>query len=199
MKKIYCFALISCLFFAPYMKAETQIHRIVERTGDIFQFLPLAAAIYALSIRDYEGIKELAIGFGSTMGVVLVSKQALHAISKKDSNLVQFAKRPNGSNFEGFPSGHTASAFSAVGFLQKRYGWKLALPTAILASFVGYSRVLAQKHTPFQVIAGAILGFSASYLASSKYIDPSKHAISFDSTDDIRGRTKYTVRYSYSF
>ncbi|MCE3046514.1 phosphatase PAP2 family protein [Helicobacter sp. faydin-H17] len=199
MKKICCLVLFSCLFFVQNIKAETQAHRIIERTGDIFQFLPLAAAIYALSIKDYEGIKELAIGFGSTMGAVLISKQVLHAISKRDSNLVQFAKRPNGSNFQGFPSGHTASAFSAVGFLQKRYGWKLALPAAILASFVGYSRILAQKHTPFQVVAGAMLGFSVSYLVSSKYIDPSKHTISFDSTDDIRGRAKYAVRYSYFF
>lgn len=191
-----CFVFVFCMSF---LHGRNKSVEVIEGIGDFLQFLPAVAAIYALHIKDYEGLKELAIGFGSTLGVVILSKQSLQAISKKNPQLVSFAERPDGSNFEGFPSGHTASAFSAVGFLQKRYGWKFGLPTAILATFVGYSRIQARKHTAFQVVAGAMLGFGISYLVSSKYIDPQKHRISFDASEDVRGRLKHTVSYSHYF
>ncbi|WP_051420616.1 phosphatase PAP2 family protein [Helicobacter pametensis] len=197
MRRFQIFCLIAVL--ASGLQASNKSVQVVEGIGDMLQFLPAIAAIYALHIKDYEGLKELAIGVGSTLGTVIISKQALHAISKKDPNLVRFAERPNHSNFEGFPSGHTASAFSAVGFLQKRYGWKFGLPTAILATFVGYSRIYARKHTPFQVVAGAMLGFGVSYLVASKYIDPTKHNLSMDTQTDIRGRSQYSIRYSHFF
>ena len=185
--------------FSLSLQASNRAIYIIEKVGDVLQFMPAIAAIYSLSIRDYEGLKELAIGFGSTLGVVLISKESLQAISKKYPTQVLFSQRPSGSNFKGFPSGHTASAFSAVGFLQKRYGWKFALPTAILGAFVGYSRIQAQKHTAFQVVAGAMLGFAVSYLAASKYIDPSRHTLSFDMQENLRGDSNYLVQYSHYF
>lgn len=168
------------------LQASDQSIRTIETMGDIFQFLPAFSAGYALYTRDYEGLREFAIGFGTTMGIVLISKGLFQAISKKSPNSIYFAKRPNSANFQGFPSGHTASAFSAAGFLQKRYGWKLSLPAAILATFTGYSRIKAKKHTVFQVIAGAMLGFSTSYLSASKWLDPSKEKISFEAGKHYR-------------
>lgn len=181
------------------LQASNKTTRVIEKAGDVLQFVPVIAAVYSLSIKDYEGLKEFAIGLGSTLGLVLVSKQSLQAISKKYPTQVLFSQRPNASNFQGFPSGHTASVFSTAGFLQKRYGWKFALPTAILGAFVGYSRIQAKKHTPFQVVAGAMLGFATSYLAASRYIDPNKHILSFDTKEHPRGTLSYRMHYSYFF
>lgn len=192
--KISCFAFLFCFS----LQASDQSVRTIETLGDIFQFLPAFGAGYALYIKDYEGLKELAIGFGTTMGVVLISKGLLQTISKKSPDFAYFARRPNGANFQGFPSGHTASAFSAVGFLQKRYGWRFSLPVAVLATFTGYSRIKAKKHTTLQVITGAMLGFSISYLSASKWIDPSKEQISFD-IENTNDQTRYALKYSRMF
>lgn len=192
--KATCLIFSFCLFL--HVSASEQSTRTIESLGDLLQFLPIFSAGYAWYLQDYEGLKELAIGFGATMGVVLISKGLLQSISKKSPDSVYFARRPNGANFQGFPSGHTASAFSAVGFLQKRYGWKLSLPVAILATFTGYSRIKAQKHTSLQVIAGAMLGFTASYLSASKWIDGNKEQISLEFQEE---QNKYMFKYSRFF
>lgn len=140
--------------------------------GDIFQFLPLFAATYSLAIQDYKGLGQLAIGTGSTLAVTLASKYTFSAIAQYHPNLATISKRPDNTGYNGFPSGHTASAFSAAGFIQRRYGWKLGVPTTVLATLVGISRVTAKRHTVTQVIAGAILGYGLSYLVTSKYNNP---------------------------
>lgn len=137
--------------------------------GDIFQFLPLFAATYSLAIQDYKGVGQLAIGIGSTLAVTFATKYTFSEIAKSHPNLATISKRPDNTGYNGFPSGHTASAFSAAGFMQRRYGWKLGVPTTVLATLVGVSRVYAKRHSITQVIAGAILGYGLSYLVSSKY------------------------------
>lgn len=78
-------------------------------------------------------------------------------------------ERPNGENFNSFPSGHTSISFTSAGFLQKRYGWKTGLPAYLIASYVGYSRIKAKKHDKWDVIAGAIIGIGFSYLFTKPY------------------------------
>lgn len=167
--------------------------------SDVLQFLPALSASYSLAIKDYEGLKELAIGFGTTIGVTLISKASLNALAKKYPQKLQIALRPNHANYEGFPSGHTSSAFSAAGYMQRRYGWKWRVPMSLLATLTGISRVVANKHTPVQVIAGAMLGFGVSYLVASRYIDPSIDRISFKHSKDIRQRETYSLSYAHSF
>lgn len=195
---------LSCLFLGLYLCfsplcASESIRKAFDDLSDILQLLPAFSATYALAKEDYEGLKELAIGFGATMGVTYTFKLSLNALAKKYPTQLAFAQRPNGGAFHGFPSGHTASAFSAVGFMQKRYGWKWGLPTFFLGALTGVSRVIAQKHTSFQVVAGAMIGFTLSYLVSSKYIDPSKERIAFNRTSDVRDRSIYTLSYTRSF
>lgn len=139
--------------------------------GDIFAFLPAMAAVYTLTQEDYDGLIYLGIGTGSTMAITLAIKYSFVAISKNNPNLARISRRPNGVEYEGFPSGHTSSAFSAAGFMQKRYGFKWGLPTTILASLVGISRMTSKRHTPIQVFAGAVLGYSISYFVTGKRDD----------------------------
>lgn len=188
--KVICF-----VFFLHFsLQASEQSTRAIEIMGDIFQFLPAFGGGYALYLQDNQGLKEFAIGFGTTMGIVVLSKTLLQKLGKKSPHAVYFAKRPKGGNFEGFPSGHTASAFSAVGFLQKRYGWQFSLPALILATFTGYSRIKAQKHTTLQVITGAMLGFTTSYLSASKWINPQQESITF-----AIDQKRYILQYSRLF
>lgn len=181
------------------LQASESVRKAFDDLSDILQLLPAFSATYALAKEDYEGLKELAIGFSATMGVTYTFKLSLNALAKKYPTQLAFAQRPNNGSFDGFPSGHTASAFSAAGFMQKRYGWKWGLPTFLLATLTGVSRVLAEKHTPFQVVAGAMIGFSINYLVSSKYIDPTKERIALNRTTDIRDRSVYRISYTRAF
>ncbi|OBV28514.1 hypothetical protein BKN38_03280 [Helicobacter sp. CLO-3] len=136
-----------------------------ETWGDVFSFLPLMAGAYSLARQDYEGVVQLALGAGTTLAITYASKYTFVGISQASENAAGISRRPNNSaRFDGFPSGHTSSAFSAAGFLQKRYGWKLGVPATILATSVGVSRVVSEWHTSVQVIAGALLGYGVSYL-----------------------------------
>jgi len=65
--------------------------------------------------------------------------------------------RPDASDKQSFPSGHTFASFSGASFLARRYGPKAGLPAFVAAGFVGYSRVHGQKHYLDDVIAGASL------------------------------------------
>ncbi len=68
-----------------------------------------------------------------------------------------------------FPSGHTSTTFQSASFIQRRYGWKYGIPAYALAAFTGYSRINAQKHDGWDVLAGAVVGIGSSYLFTTPY------------------------------
>lgn len=162
MKKI----LFSLFFiFTVSLYAKTDYFKLY---GNIFQFLPAMAGIYTLVEQDYEGLAYLAIGTASTLAITFAIKYSFVGISKTKPKWAGISLRPNGIEYEGFPSGHTSSAFSAAGFMQRRYGWTWGLPTTILASLVGISRITSKRHTPLQVLVGAALGYSVSYFITKE-------------------------------
>ena len=77
--------------------------------------------------------------------------------------------RPNNNGERAFPSGHTSTTFQSAAFIQKRYGWKYGIPAYALAGFTGYSRINAQKHDGWDVLAGAVIGIGSSYLFTTPY------------------------------
>ena len=77
--------------------------------------------------------------------------------------------RPNLSNNQSFPSGHTAGAFSGAAFLDMRYGWEFGLPAYALALFTGYSRVQAHKHFADDVISGMSIAILSSAMWTSPF------------------------------
>ena len=43
-------------------------------------------------------------------------------------------ERPDQSNHQSFPSGHSVSAFATAGVLQRHYGWKAGIPATVIAA-----------------------------------------------------------------
>lgn len=130
----------------------------VETAGDVLiALLPGSALTYTLIEQDKNGTLEFAKGFMFNE----ISTRLLKGIIRKE--------RPDGSNFNSFPSGHTSVAFQSASFIQKRYGWEYGLPAYALAGFVGYSRIQADKHDIIDVVAGMILGIGSTYLFTSSY------------------------------
>jgi membrane-associated phospholipid phosphatase len=76
-------------------------------------------------------------------------------------------ERPDGSDRESFPSGHTSRAFAYAAASRRNLeatqlarGWQIGLTAGFetLAIGTGWARIEAQKHYPSDVLAGAALG-----------------------------------------
>lgn len=80
-------------------------------------------------------------------------------------------RRPDRSDDKSFPSGHTSASFAAAATLEKRYGWRAGFPALAVATFVGFSRVQADKHHVHDVLAGALIGGAGGWLLTSRRDD----------------------------
>ncbi|NOZ25918.1 MAG: phosphatase PAP2 family protein [Nitrospirae bacterium] len=123
-----------------------------ERAGDIlFVLIPAAAYGTAFFLDDNEGEAQFLRSLVASSGVTLALKLAVNK------------ERPDGSGDDSFPSLHTSVAFQGAAFIQKRYGWRYAIPVYAGAVFTGYSRVHARKHYAVDVAAGAAVGILSGY------------------------------------
>lgn len=129
---------------------------ILEDTGDVLQIaLPLTAGITTIIKKDWQGTKQLALSYGTS----IIVTHSLKRIIRKE--------RPEGRNlFDAFPSGHTTSAFSGASFIQHRYGWKYGKWAYLLAAIVGVSRMEGPDgwHDIWDVLAGATVGIGSTYI-----------------------------------
>lgn len=122
---------------------------------DFLQFSPIVAA-YSLDAFGVKSKTDLANrtaillkGEVLTLGSVFVMKSLIHE------------NRPDSSNSQSFPSGHTAQAFAAATFLSEEYKDRFSwMPYAAygLASTVGVFRMVNNKHYISDVLFGAGLG-----------------------------------------
>lgn len=160
------------LFFSPLAHADRT--NDIERAGDIIQIaIPAIAYGSTFYMDDPEGRSQFYKGFATNFAVTHGLK---HAINKE---------RPNGGDHS-FPSGHTSAAFQGASFIHKRYGAKYAIPAYVGATFVGYSRIQADKHDTTDVIAGATLGTLSSWYFTTEYKNTT---VSLNASPDYYGFT----------
>ena len=119
--------------------------------------LPLAALGMTFINKDREG----RVQFSKSIGLNTLAIAALKDTVDKE--------RPNGNCCDAFPSGHTSTAFVSAAFMHHRYGFRIAIPAYVVATFVGYARVEANKHFAEDVIAGAAIGFLSSRFLTTRY------------------------------
>lgn len=140
----------------------------IESVGDVTQMVPLAAGLgFSLGARDWQGAKQLTWSGLTTFGAVHLIKQTTDKY------------RPDGSNPESFPSGHTAASFAGAAFIQQRYGPKWGIPALVTASYTAYSRVRAQKHFTDDVVSGMSIALFSNWLFV-KPADPDRAARNAD-------------------
>lgn len=96
------------------------------------------------------------------------------------------------------PSGHAGGSFSAAGFVYYRYGWKPALPLIGLGIITDASRVVARKHSVWQVLAGSAIAWGVAWIFTTPY-KPRKLLITPDIGTDIAGKATYGLSLSYSW
>jgi len=129
----------------------------IKKIGDALLVL-ISSTAYGttLYLDDKEGQKEFYKSFTTNAGITYGLKYGVNR------------KRPNGEDYS-FPSGHTSTTFQGATFVHKRYGLKYAIPLYLEATFVGYSRVHADKHYLSDVLAGAVIGGLSSFYFTTDY------------------------------
>ena len=144
--------LLAALFCSAHAAADTGLS---WKNGSnlLAMGLPALAAGSAWGQGDTEGFKQLTLSMVTTVGAAEALKLSVHSM------------RPDGSDNKSFPSAHTAVAFAAVSFMDKRYGEQISSVTPwlyVAAGMTGVARVQANKHHWRDVVAGGALGWGAS-------------------------------------
>jgi len=156
MHKPVTLATLLLLALAPRARADST--ETVEEIGDVIQFaIPITAAVVPTVKRDWNGLFQFGLSFGSTVGTVGIGK------------LVFDKRRPNEANKLSYPSGHSAASFSGAAFLQSRYGAAYGIPAYAAAAFVGYSRIQADQHYGDDVLAGASIALLYNWTFTRRY------------------------------
>jgi membrane-associated phospholipid phosphatase len=120
--------------------------------------IPLAAGgVALLHDWDWQGVEQLTVDTGLTVGTALLLKQIVRE------------QRPDKSDFHSFPSDTAALAFAPASFLWDRYGWQYGLPAYLAAGYVGYERVHSKQHHWYDVAASAAIGWGYSRLITTKF------------------------------
>ena len=191
------FMQFSLVFFIyappPVYTQENQF----EQFGDAFRFLPVYVMVVSLAMEDYEGMGQLVLGTLSTQLVVEGLKYSFESVHNGGHPL-KWAKRPCCEDWKGMPSGHSAGAFSAAGYVYYRYGWKSALPVGGLAVLTAASRVEAKKHSILQVSVGAIIAWGFAWLFTSEY-QPKNTMILPSIDSDRQGNTSVSLSVMHRF
>ena len=148
MKVIFLFL---TLLFASPVRAQV-LH-------DVAQYVPLGAAV-GLEYCGVEACHPLrervaltATAFTALTGVAGVMKLTISE------------KRPDGSDWRSFPSGHAARAFAGAELVRSEYGLEWGLAAYGVATIVGVMRVAGDHHYVHDVVAGAAVGVAAARLA----------------------------------
>ncbi len=144
----------------------------IRQAGDILQILNPVVVGY-LSTGE-KGLGHFGIQYGQSMLLVGVGKWA----GKKWE--YHGSQRPNNGAYNGMPSGHTMSAWSAAAY-HRTYSTQhreLVVPLYAAAIFTGASRVISKRHTVPQVLAAAVL--SEMTIAINSRMDWSKTYAYYD-------------------
>ena len=139
---------------------------------DWLQYAPAAAML---------GIKAAGVKGRSSWGRMLVSdafSAGLMAIAVNSLKYTCRVIRPDGSQRNSFPSGHTATAFMTATMLHKEYGHRspwYSIGGYVAATVTGVTRQLNNRHWMSDIMVGAGIGILATefgyYLADLIFKD----------------------------
>src|SRR5262249_7556683 len=76
--------------------------------------------------------------------------------------------RPNGGMYS-FPSGHAAATFALAAVVERHLGYRLALPTIAIATYVATSPLHDNVHYLSDVIFGAAVGTAAGWTVVGRH------------------------------
>ncbi len=184
LSRLYQFVLIISVAFQLGAQniQEPVPSKPIQTAGDVILFaLPAITLSTTIITNDKEGVWQFSKGLLLTEAITYALKLS---ISKS---------RPDLSDHNSFPSGHTSTTFHSAGFIHRRYGFKYGIPMYLLAGFTAASRINSNKHDIIDVIAGAAIGLGSNLLFTSKY-QREHFRFSFSGTDNT-----YQIGLTFKF
>lgn len=154
---------------AARMSIDTDIHTLRNMVApsfcyeydDYLQYIPGGLTV-SLKLCGYEGRSSwsrMVVSDGFSIAAMAITVNGLkYTVSRL---------RPDGSAYNSFPSGHTATAFMSATMLHKEYGWRspwFSIGAYTTAAVTGMSRILNNKHWMSDVMAGAAIGIGSVHL-----------------------------------
>ena len=138
------------------LHAHTPAHAWSDKTWDDISAVGVyslvgTALILPTTRKDWEGLRQAAYSMGSATGISLIGKALIDE------------ERPDNSDDDSFPSGHTANAFAAATSLHRRYGWEVGFPAYAVATITGVARERSREHYWYDVVAGAVIGTATAW------------------------------------
>ncbi len=129
---------------------------------DYIQFAP-AAAVYGLNFLGVKGKHNFL-----DRSVIIATSGVIAALSVEGMKTLTHVLRPDGSSFDAFPSGHTATAFACAEFLYQEYKdvsvW-YGIAGYTVAAGTGFMRMYNNRHWFTDVVAGAAFGIVSTRMA----------------------------------
>jgi hypothetical protein len=92
------------------------------------------------------------------LGMDLLQAQILTEMLIEPIKFATHRLRPDGSDHQSFPSGHSAITFAAATVIERHLGWRKAVLGYAIASYVAASRLHDNKHYLSDVVFGAAVG-----------------------------------------
>ena len=92
------------------------------------------------------------------LGMDLLEAQLLSEGIVQGIKVIVRRERPDHSSGFSFPSGHATITMASATVLQQHLGWKAAVPTYAIATYVAMSRLHDNRHWASDVVAGATAG-----------------------------------------
>lgn len=183
---IHCFAHDS---FDNYMRDRALSWRGSSPRAIIDDYCQYAPFIFAVGLGTLGAEAEHSLVERAM--VCALSAVSIAALTRTMKNTIN-SPRPDGSDTESFPSGHTGIAFTGAEFVRMEYGWGWGICAYALATGVGVLRLHDDKHWFSDVVAGAGTGILSAHVGEW-LLNPVKRLFRMDvavlpTVDPVYGR-----------
>ncbi len=137
-----------------------KIFKAGEILGELGTLLGSASVVYAVGrIKDQPKVSHLGMDLIEALVMSEALTQTLKYTTKRE--------RPDGSGKNSFPSGHAADTFAFATALERHLNWKYSIPAYVFSSYVGISRLPANRHWLSDAVFGAAVGIIAGRTVTS--------------------------------
>lgn len=148
--------LLALAFVLTFVPAQAQ-----RNTGyyeDYIQYVPVVMdlGLDLMGARSVDGYPDILIATATSF--------LSETILVNGFKLTVKELRPNGTAYNSFPSGHTATAFTGAELVRLEYGWGWGTAAYAAATAVAYSRVAHQCHWWWDTAAGAVIGIASAHI-----------------------------------
>lgn len=136
--------------------------RFKTRLDDYLMFAPAAGAfmLESTGVKGRHDLKDKLIIYGTGLGIMTATVYVLKKVTHQ--------LRPDGSKYNSFPSGHTATAFMSAELLSREYGFRshwYSYAGYAAAAGTGILRMYNNRHWFSDVVAGAGIGILSTRLS----------------------------------